>query len=302
MKDKEKNNMKDDDDRIHVSESVFQTARSMEQQRLAEEEKKQLERERILAEREKKKREAYERRLLEEKKELLRMKQGQTEESELIPQETPEEVKMSLGKKISNFFYHNKWWLGIAVLMLFIAGVLVYDLIKKENPDMIIIVTADNEYVGEAVGLQEYAEQFAGDFNDDGEVLVSVYYIPYSDDKQQNYAYGVDAKMNAMFHSDEAVIVIGGSNTQEILPPVTVYSDLNEIYPDNPHVRNGLFYLKDTDFAERIGLSEDMITDDMFIAVRKPQNKLYSTAEEIQETYDRDFPVFDAIIRDLTEN
>lgn len=292
----------EDEDKIHVSQSVFQTARDIQQKQLEEMHQKQLELERKQAEREKKKREAYERRLLEEKKELIRLKQGQVEESELIPEDVhEEEVKMPLKKKISNFFYHNKWWLGIGVLIAFIGVFLVHDFITKDRPDIVILAVTENEYIGYSAALPDYIESFSEDFNENDEVLASIYYIPYSDNKQANYANGTDNKLTAEFQGDEAVIVIGGEKITEILVPENIFVDLEELYPDNPNVDGCMFYLKDTDLAAKLSLPEEAITDDLFIAIRKPQKLLYSSEEEVQETYDKDFPVFDKIIKDLSE-
>lgn len=292
---------KDDDERIHVSQSVFQTAREMQQKQLEEMQQKQLELERKHAEREKKKREAYERRLLEEKKELIRLKQGQVEESELIPEDVEEEeTKMPLGKKISNFFYHNKWWLGIGVLIAFIGVFLVYDIITKERPDIVVLAVIENEYVGYSEALPDYIESFSEDFNGNDEILASVYYIPFSDSAQTNYANGTSNKLAAEFQGDEAVIVIGDKKITDILVPENIFVNLEELYPDNPNVDGYMFYLKDSGFAEKLNLPEEVVTDDLFIAIRKPQKLIYSSEEEVQETYDKDFPVFDSIIKDLS--
>lgn len=301
MKDKQNNKPNaENDDKIHVSQSVFQTAKEMQQQLLAEQEAQQREIERQLAEREKKKREAYERRLLEEKKELIRLKQGQVEESELIHEEAPEAVKLTPGQKISNFFYHNKWWLGIGVLITFIACFLIYDLVSKDRPDLIVLVVADNEYVGNSQELHKYVEEFTEDFNGNDEILVSVYYIPYTDSYQQNYATGTDTKLTAEFQSAEAMIVIGGEKITKILDPDTAFINLEELYPDNPNVKKTAFYLENTDFAEKLGITREALGDDLFISFRKPQKLLYTDEEEMQETYDKDFPVFDKIIEDLS--
>lgn len=303
MNDKENkiNPQKEDDEKIHVSQSVFQTAREMQQKQLEEMQQKQLEIERKHAEREKKKREAYERRLLEEKKELIRLKQGQVEESELIPEDVEEEeVKMPLGKKISNFFYHNKWWLGIGVLIAFIGVFLIYDIVTKERPDIVVLAVIENEYVGYSEALPDYIESFSEDFNGNDEILASVYYIPFSDSVQANYANGTSNKLAAEFQGDEAVIVIGDKKITDILVPENIFVNLEELYPDNPNVDGYMFYLKDSKFAEKLNLPEEVVTDDLFIAIRRPQKLIYSSEEEVQETYDKDFPVFDSIIKDLS--
>lgn len=302
MKDKETETPKNqDDDKIHVSQSVFETAKEMQQKILAEQEEQQKILQQQLEEKEKKKRAAYERRLLEEKKELIRMKQGEVQESEIIPEQAPEIIELTTKQKISNFFYHNKWWLGLGVLLVFIVVFLAYDLISKERPDLVILVVADDETVGYSAELPKYIESFSEDFNGNGEVLVSVYYIPYTDNAQSNYANGVDNKLTVEFQSAEAMIVIGGEKITKALEPDLAFINLEEIYPDNPNVEGYAYYLKDTNFAERLGIEDDSLGDDLFISFRKVQHLLYTDEEEMQETHDKDFPVFDKIIKDLSE-
>lgn len=303
MKDKDidSNEQQDNAEKVHVSKSVFKTAKEMQEQRLAEMEEQQRKLEQQAAERQKKKREEYERRLLEEKKELIRLKQGQVQESELIHEETPKEIKLSPLKKISNFFYHNKWWLGIAVLFVCVGIFLIYDLVSRERPDIVVLVVADNDDVGNSSDLSEYIEQFTKDFNDNGEILASVYYMPYTDNAQKNYANGTDTKLTAELQSADGMIVIGGDNITKILEPNEAFIDLEELFPDNPHIKGTAFYLKDTDFAEKIGLTDDALGDDLFISFRKPQDLLAADEEDMQETYDKDFPVLEAIIKDLSK-
>jgi hypothetical protein len=83
--------------------------------------------------------------------------------------------------------------------------------------------------------------------------------------------------------------------------PAESFVDLSELYPDDPHIKDKYFYyLKDTDFAEKIGVSKTDIPDDMYLALRRPRGLINASQEDMQETYDKDFIAFDAIIRDLT--
>lgn len=291
----------DNDDIINVTKSVFQTAKEAHLKQLEEQELKQRELERQYAENEKKKREAYERKILEEKKELIRLKQGVIEESETIQEVREETVKLSIWQKIKNFFYHNKWWLGIAVLFVFITVYLLHNLLSKPRPDLVVLVIGESSTIGESDELEDYFESFADDFNDNGEVLVSIFYIPYSDNNFTNYSNGSDTNLTNQLQSAEAVIVIGGKTLKELIPPEEIFVDLSELYPDNPHIRNYGFYLKDTPFSERIGVDDEAVSDELFIAIRTPTKLLYSDKEDMQETYDKDFPVFEQVIEDLSE-
>ena len=59
--------------------------------------------------------------------------------------------------------------------------------------------------------------------------------------------------------------------------------------------------LENTDIAEKSGVEKKYIKDGIFLAIRKPRKLMYSSADKMQETYDRDFQVFDDIINDLSK-
>lgn len=303
MKDKDKKDVpvQKDEERIHVTQSVFKTAHDLQQERNAKQEELQRQMEEKIAARKKQQEEAREKRLLEEKKELIRLKQGQIEESEIICEEAPEAVKLTAWESFKNFIYHNKWWLGFGIFFAFVAVFLIYDLVTKERPDMVIIMTAECEDIGKTDVLTDYAESFCEDFNDNDEVLVALHYMPYSDNYRENYAYGTDTKLTVEFQSAEAVIVISDSKLESSAKPEEIYVNLSELYPDNPNVDGYVYKLKGSAFAERLGVSNDIVRDDIFLAIRKPQKLLYCDEDEMQETYDRDFAVFDKIIKDLSE-
>ncbi|WP_028516991.1 hypothetical protein [Ruminococcus flavefaciens] len=303
MKDNQNNRpLTDDDEKLDIQKSVFQVNKEMQQKRQEELEAKQAELERQYAQREKEKQEAYEKKLLDEKIELMRLKQGIIEESETIHEEKEEEIKLTFGKKISNFFYHNKWWLGLAVFFVFLGSYLIYDIVTKPRPDMIILMLCDNAAVGNSVYLEEYFSEFGEDSNKNGKTEVSVYYIPYGDDDYANYQNGVTNKLTTYLNNDEGIMIIGNEKTitDLIVTPEESLIDLSTLYPDNPHVQKYFFYLKDTDFAEKLGIPKSYITDDMFFALRKPKDLMDASQADMQKTYDKDIATFERIISDLT--
>ncbi|MCR5599261.1 MAG: hypothetical protein K6G33_00745 [Ruminococcus sp.] len=304
MKDKDKTNIPDpdsEDKKLDIQKSVFQVNKELRQQQEDKLKKQQEELERQYAEREKKKREEYEKQLQNERIELMRMKQGLIDESETIKEEQPEEIKLSLPKKIGNFFFHNKWWLGIGAFFVFLISFLLYDLLSKPNPDMVILMLCPNESISSSVYLESYFSELGIDSNNNGKVLVSVYYIPYSDDEYQNYTKGVTNKLTTFLNNADGVVIIGDKTTvTDLLVPEESLVDLSKIYPDNPHVKDYYFYLKDTDFAQRLGIPDSEIPDDLYFAIRKPKDLINSSKEDMQATYDKDFPVFNKIVNDLT--
>lgn len=302
---KEKDKRPDNDsseEKIHVSGSVFQSAGEMkaEAERCDKEQREEALRKQ--AELERKRREEHERRLYEEKKELIRLKQGIIEESEIIHEEAEAEVKLSFFKKISNFFYHNKWWLGMGV---FCAGVVIWfvvSMVMRPNPDVMVMVIGDNYRLGEESEIQSYFESLAEDYNGNGKIEVAVSYIPYGKNDQQNYANGVDTKLTAEMQSGESVIAVCGPDIPKLMLTDEVFQDLTGMFPDDGNVKGYAYMLSDTEFASRVGLGKSDIPEGWFIAIRTPKKLLYSSREAMQKTYDKDLPLFEAVVRDLASD
>lgn len=301
MSDKEKRQENiSDDDKLHITKSMFQVSKEQHKKAEEEEKLKQVERERIIAEKQRKAQEEHDKRLEAERLELIRLKQGIIEESETIHEEHEEKVKRTFFQKIGDFFYVNKWWLGIASVFAIIVIMLAVNLLTKPRPDMIVLVIGENYAIGAESSLNEYVASFADDFNGNGETLVSVYYIPYTGLETKDYANSVDTNLTTELNSAHSVILIGNELTTNVLFDDSLV-DLSEIYPDNKYVNKEKFMLSETDFAEKIGLQKSQISDDWFISIRTPKKLLYSDLDEMQEVYDRDFAVFDSIIKDLSE-
>lgn len=293
----------DADEKLDIKKSVFQINREMmaERRKQSEEQQAEIEKEAIL--REKKRQEAYDRRIRDEKLELLRLKQGIIEESETIHEEHEEKPKLSLWKKITNFFYHNKWWLGIGTVIACISGFLIYDYVTKPRPDLVLLLIADNEEIGTYSDLEDYITSFTDDTNKNGKTLASVYYIPYSENTFRNYANGSDNKLSIELQSADSVIVIGDAKFDELIgeKDVEMFCDLEELFPGNPHVKGCRFMLEFTPFAERIGVDKEY-TKGVYLALRKPKGLLYCSKKDMEKRYEKDFPVFERIIEDLSSD
>lgn len=301
MKDTEKKNAPTfDDDKLHISKSVFQTSKEMHDKADEEARLRHDEAQRKYNEQQKKAAEAREKRLNDERLELLKLKTGVITESDTIREEKPEQIKQPLLKRIGNFFYLNKWWLGIACVLVFIGGLLVYNYASRPRPDMIVLMIGMNQELGEQSELQDYLSQFTPDNNKNGKKFTSLYYIPYTGVEKDDFVNSVPQKLTAELQNSDSVIVIANKDIGSVVTPEETFVDLSEMYPDNPHIDKYKFMLKDTDFAEKVGVSDSVVSSDWFIAIRKPQKLIYSKQEDMQKTYDRDLAAFDAIIKDLS--
>ena len=87
--------------------SLIETMREIDAKEAQKEAEAEERRQEILAEREKKEKEAYAKKIQQDRIELMRLKQGIITESDTIYEEKEEKPKLSFWKKISNFLYHN---------------------------------------------------------------------------------------------------------------------------------------------------------------------------------------------------
>ena len=271
-------------------ESVMDIARQMEEQARAQEQEAQ----RLVREREEQERQAYEEKLREERLELLRLKQGVIGESETIHEEQEEKRRYTLWERIGNFFYHNKWWLGIASFFVFVTGFLVWQTVTTVKTDMIVLLLVHDDYFNAACNEQigTLFEQYIGDENGDGKVTVDVYYIPASDETAERSGYTGDAtKLFAEFQIGEAVLVISDDGADQFIVPEHTLTDLEPSLGQYAQTDGVRFRLSDTEFAQAIGW-EEPLDEDIYLGIRSVRETMDSE-EKMQKVYDISFPALE---------
>lgn len=279
--------------------SLIETMREIDEKEAQREQEAEERRQAIIAEREKREKEEYAKKIQQERIELMRLKQGIIEESETIREEKEEKPKLSFWKKISNFFYHSKWWLWITVFIVGVFAYLFIDYITQVRPDMIVMVLTDDEEIQlRTQELEEYFEQFTDDENGDGKIQVDIYPIPVTDDIGVNDYYTGDAtKLSTQMMLSDCVMVLTDTKANAYINADDTLEDLEAIYPDNENVRGNGYYLRHTDFATKIGYPGN-VDRDLSIGLRTPI-KTYDSLEDMQETYDIAKKVLERIMADL---
>lgn len=267
--------------------SVLEIAREMEakQQEILEEQQA------LARQKAEEERKVYEEQLRQERLELIRLKQGVIEESETIHEEHEEKKHYTIWQKISNFFYHNKWWMGIGGFFVFLTGFLVWQVVTTVHPDMIILLLIDDDEFNYACrdAISELFSQYIGDENGDGEVVVDVYYIPTSDDTANMDAYtGDHTKLIAEFQISEAVIVISDEGADQFIVPDSTLYNLEEDFGNYAETEEMRFYLSGTKFAKAIGW-EKGLDEDVYIGIRSVRQTMDSE-EKMQAVFDICYP------------
>lgn len=279
--------------------SLIETMREIDEKEAQREAEAEEHRQAIIAEREKREKEEYAKKIQQDRIELMRLKQGVITESETIREEKEEKPKLSLWKKITNFFYHSKWWLWITVFIVGVFTYLIVDFVTKVRPDMIVMVlTDDNEIQLRTTELEEYFEQFTDDENGDGKVQVDIYAIPVTDDIGANdYYTGNATKLSTQMMLSDCVMVLTDAKANEYIAADETLQDLEEIYSDHKNIRGNGYYLRHTDFATKIGYPGN-VDRDLSIGLRKPI-QTYDSLEDMQENYDIAAKVLERIMADL---
>lgn len=251
----------------------------------------------LLRQKQEEERKAYEEKLRQEKLELMRLKQGIIEESETIHEEHPEERKLTFGEKVSNFFYHNKWWMGIGSLMLILFGILMWQMLTMVHPDMIILLLSDNDifYSATYENIENMFAEYIEDVNGDGKTIVEIYYIPASDETAERSGLtGESEKLFAEFQTGEAVLVISDDGADSFIVPEHTLVNLEDDFSNYQETDEWRFRLSGTKFAEAIGWDEPL-DEDVYIGIRTVKKTLDSE-EKMQEVFDVSYPALKQFI------
>lgn len=281
-------------------QSIFETVRQVDE---LEKQKKEKSLENALK-KEEKLREEYGKSLNEEKIELLKLKQGVIDKSEKLDLKPDVKKEYTLWQKIKNFIYHSKWWLGITSFFVLVAVFLIYDTVTTTKPDIMIMLLCDNtEVYANYEQMTEYFNEFTEDYNEDDELYANILYIPISNDPQADNVGLYESnltKLSAEFQMGETMLVIADGKSADLVVPDENLVNLEELFPDNPHVKGYGYSLKNTGFAEAIGLDESQIPDDMYIGVRKV-TKTLTSEKNTKKHYDYAMDTLEKVMEDLSK-
>ena len=136
----------------------------------------------------------------DEKRELLKLKQGIISESEVIEQDVHEQPeKQTVAKKIDNFFFRNKWFVAAGAFFAAVGFFLVYQAVTREQPDLTVILAVSD--TSKAPGLYQKVndielalEKYCPDFDGNGYVHVAVYSIDLTKSGNMQYIQSNTAK------------------------------------------------------------------------------------------------------------
>ncbi len=286
----EKNTVESEEPR--KEKSLFEMAKEIEEkERLREEEE-----ERKIAEQHDKDRDDYAKKLQQDKIELIKLKQGAIDHSETIQEVHEEAPVLTFPQKVSNFFYHNIWWLWIVAFIAVVAGIIIYDTVSTPKPDVTVLMLITDDELGNYYyeNIGDYFEQFIDDQNGDGVTTVSIYYIPLNTDENDYLYTSYMAKYSGEMQSANSLIVLADDSCDDKLYPDDILYDLTDDFGQYDDVEGCKYYLRNTSFAETVGYDGEL-SDDLYIGIRKVQ-KVFDSSEKMQKNFDIALELFNNLI------
>ncbi|MBQ9982217.1 MAG: hypothetical protein IJP18_06585 [Oscillospiraceae bacterium] len=294
MSDKQNNKKETEKENVQQKEkSIFETIKEVNQKEKMEKMQRMAQQQKEIHEKEEKERENYASKLMQDKVELIKIKQGVSDKGISVQEE--EKKNYTLKEKIGNFFYHNKLWIIMFVVFGGMIGFMVHDYATKDNPDMTVMVLVDDyELSLRTEKIEAIMNEYIEDVNENGEAHVTVYYMPVSEDLDPYTLQANSTKFFALMQDGETMMVIADPVIAQRLIPEQTLEDLSEHFPENENVKDYGFYLSGTDFAKEIEYPEKF-SDDIYIGIRKVKEGLKYT-DEMQKNYDIAYKVLEKLI------
>lgn len=253
----------------------------------------------------------------DDKRELLKLKQGLITESDIIKEETAAadkahyEVK-GIRNKTANFFYHYKWHLIAGLFFAAVIFFLVYTTVSREKADIrVLIFSGDKEVSGSLYyknhDLELALERYTSDFDENGNVHVDVYYMDMNPEQDGTYYTINQTKLMSEIGMATAQLYIADRTQLETIlgdqDASKGFEDLSALYPDDPQVTDKYYYkVKGSAFAEAAMYMESC-PEDLYIVVRSNDFSGYAKLDEgTIENHRRALETLDNIVKDNKVN
>lgn len=257
-----------------------------QQEQQDEAERRRLEDERREAE--EKERAEYEKNLQDKKIELVKLRQGVIDSSDVIKEVHEEKPKLTLGQKISGAWYRSKWLIIFVIVITLAFAYIIYDMVTAEKPDFtVLVVSNDTALYYRTPEVEAFFESFCDDVNGDGEVNVLIYNISTGYSADPTMASSHQAQLMTQLQDGENVLVVADAKTDfELI-------DFREEYPEDKNITE-LGLLLNCQYV-RDALKWEAMPDGVYLGVRNPTKLLSTSEEEMQKQVDLAMPAFERI-------
>ncbi len=242
----------------------------------------------------------YKRKLERDRLELLKQRQGITEEK--VESSLPKPIAMDkpTGRKaVENFWYHYKIPVIVVILLMLIGSFLVYNVLTKVKADINILYLLNDEGSDKQTQLEALIQKRANDINNDGKVVAQSVFIPLKEDSTVGtYELTIQTKLTSVFQAGSEMLVISNSLFDERFKTEDVFEDFTKVYPDNKYITTKGFKLS----SEKVkkALDWDDMPDDIYLSVRKPIKLSGQSQKEMEEQYESAKSVFIKMVDTLS--
>ncbi len=247
----------------------------------------------------------YEKKLESEKIELVKLKTGVIDESDIIKEEVSDPIKLSKTQWIKNFWWHNKIIIILVMLAVVVVAYITYDSLSRVKPDIKIIMTVNNGLTNRIEEIEDYFERFCPDINGDGEIKAQIISVPLTDDTDdyvqiQQYQETYLANMQ----TGEIIFILTDDKTDTDIysenDSDNLLADVSEEFENNEFVTEKGLSLKG-DYIEDVFKYHTDYPQNIYLGMRKPIKTLKDSKEDMQENYDAAYEIFKAMAEDIKE-
>ena len=233
----------------------------------------------------------------QDKIELLKIKQGLVENSEVI---TPREKAPELTgwEKIKNELYYAKWIILLILFFAIVISYIVYQTVTTPKADISVLVIAKEDYSLISDRIEAGLEMYTPDFDGNGEVHVDVICIPTESTDPKLHStyrtklYGEITTGNTMLllMDDSAFVMLEGDEGY------TAIEDERGIFPNNPAINEYGFHIRGSQFAQDSRLDTEEIKSNLILGVRKIDSVTAGTDKKANKNHDKALTVMTNIV------
>jgi hypothetical protein len=244
-----------------------------------------------------------------DKRELLKLKQGLIEDSEVIQKEEAEKVELHGKKKAENFWYHYK----VHVLMVLFFGFLItffaIEMFSRKRADIEFLMLASDEYTSALMfsfdrDIGEAVAAFTPNFDGNRYIHAEIFPIDLFSIFDQNSFMATQTKLFTQVRMGHTRLIVANRGAFDRIIGETeleinqIFVDLTELFPNNGGVVEDVFWrLKGSELSRLAGI-EEFCPDDFYIALLA----LNLVTEKQQREHERSLIVLDNIVNNRVIN
>lgn len=212
----------------------------------------------------------------DDKRELLKLKQGLITESETIVQDAEKpDYNLKGWAWVKNFFYRNGWLIPIVLFLVAAVVFFTVTTLQAENGDIkVLVITKNDEISGNVMfkikDFEQGFEKYCPDYDDSGYIHVDTYDIDLSENADPNYTLANVSKLSSeLMYGDARIFVVDKAGIEAATDgKLDQLVNLEELYPDCEYIDGIYLNIKASNFDSACNYVETC-PEDLYIVLRK---------------------------------